>query len=515
MLQPVVKFWQSATAASKLGLAVFLLAALVLAGVVVSVISRPSFAPLYSRLRPEDASRMVEKLKDSKVPYRLSAEGTTLEVPSSQVYELRLRLAQDGLPQGGHVGFEIFDNSRVGLTDFGEHINYQRALQGELERTISELEGVEYARVHLALPERSLYLEDEKKPSASVVLKLDGGPTLTPQQVRGVVHLVSAAVEGLPPEEVKIVDTSGKLLSAGAALDGDAGGASLLSHLQLQRAFELQLEQKVQSMLDQVVGPGKAIVRISAAMDFDQVELEESVFQPQEANHGVLASQQELHETYRGSGSLPAAVGVPGVTSNTGPRTLPPVAAGGADSYERLETTSSYNVTKRVQHSTVAPGKVNRLSMALFVDQALKAARLSALQEAAAAAAGLDSKRGDTIVVERVSFAEPEKVKDKGVRSARAKEFYFTIGKDVAAALLLVIFLVFARTFFKGRRYEPAPQQLQPPASEAPGARETGPAAPLQAPTAGPGNGDALLAGVDSEKMAHAIKVLMSESEEA
>jgi flagellar M-ring protein FliF len=512
-----MNFWAAATTSQKMALAAFIMAGLMVVGIMVNVATRPSFAPLYSGLEQDDAAKIVEKLRDQKIPYRLSGGGGAVEVPSDSVYEARLQLAEEGLPRGGNVGFEIFDTNRVGLTQFGERINYQRALQGELARTISEIDSVASARVHLVLPEPALYSEEETKPSASVVLKLRGGRALGERQVRGIVHLVSSAVEGLSPDDVKILDTSGNLLSAPSGLGGDGGGI-VLARLEMERQFERQIEQKVQSMLDEVAGQDKAVVRINASLDFDSREMEEAVFEPAADGKGVLESQQELRETYRGKG-VPPASGIPGVASNVTPRPPAVPSTGESEGYERVETTSAYQITKKFQKSTVGPGQIKKIRMALFVDESVDATQVAAIEKAASAAAGIDTERGDQVVVESIPFAQPEEGEEKEETASRAKQFYFTIGKDVAAALLLIIFMVFLRSMFKVKgAAAPAPAPQTAAAGSAPGqpaqAAAERPAPAAAHPPGMPGNGNAAVTDLDPERMAHAIQGLLGEQPE-
>ena len=446
----ITKFMKAATPTQKLMLGGFILAGLIIMGVVVSLATRTSYAALYSGLKEEDAAQIVGKLKEQKVEYRLAGGGGTIEVPTDKVYETRLALAEAGLPKGGSVGFELFDGTHVGLTQVGERVNYQRALQGELERTISEIESVDSARVHIVLPEQKLYSEEETRPSASVVLKLKGGNGLSKKQVRGIVNLVASAAEGLSTDDVKVLDTSGVLLSELKGPDGEemTGGNSVMGRLQMAREFEHQTEQKVQSMLDEVAGPGKAVVRISATMDFDNRETEKADYQPATANSGkgVLEKQQEKTETYNGR-AFQLAAGVPGTSSNLG--IIPPKTATGTDGFTSTEVNNTYQVSKTLEHSKSAPGQVKRLSVALFVDESLGGNQLQAVKNAAAAAAGIDPARGDQIVVESLPFAQPDNKAEQVEKAAKAKELYVTIGRDIAAIILLLIFLFFARSLFK------------------------------------------------------------------
>src|SRR5215467_12785947 len=233
--------WRKLKPAQRMGL---IAAALATASIVAFVSLRgstESYSLLYAGLAPEEAGRIVEQLKADKVVYRLTNAGTGIEVPEAKVHEVRLTLAQKGLPKGGGVGFELFDKQNFGTTSFVEQMNYQRALQGELARTIMSLDEVEAARVHLALPEKSLYRKAEEPASASVALKLRSGRQLGSGQVRGIVHLVAASVEGLAPERVTVLDERGNVLSSA----DDAAGS-----LDAQQALERSLERRVREVTE-------------------------------------------------------------------------------------------------------------------------------------------------------------------------------------------------------------------------------------------------------------------------
>jgi flagellar M-ring protein FliF len=242
---------------------------------------------LYTQLTVEDAAAITSKLREMKVPYSIAGDGTTILVPSSTVYETRLRLASEGLPQGGGVGFELFDQRSFGMTEFVQKLNYRRALQGELARTIMQLAAVHTARVHIVLPEKSLFLDRQEKPTASVALKLIPGRRLSRDQVRGIAHLVASSVEGLDPDDVTIVDTSGQILSR------QDENTSFLSQteaqLTYQQTLEQNLEHRVQTLLERAVGKGKVLVRVTAALDFQHIERTEERF---DSDNPAVRSEQ-------------------------------------------------------------------------------------------------------------------------------------------------------------------------------------------------------------------------------
>src|SRR6185503_18661980 len=241
-------------------------------------VQQPLFRPLFTNLGQQDAASIVEALRAEKVPFQLEDGGRAVLVPAEKLYELRLSLASRGLPEGGGVGFEIFDKQSLGQTDFVQRLNYQRALQGELGRTIGELGGVESARVHLALPERSLFVAEDRRPSASVVVKLVSGRALSPAQIDGIVHLVASSVEGLAAEQVTVVDEGGRMLTQNRPRDETTGVTG--TALEYQASLERQLAERVESMLGAVVGRDKTIARVAATVDFSRSERTEESYDP-------------------------------------------------------------------------------------------------------------------------------------------------------------------------------------------------------------------------------------------
>ncbi len=447
----------------------FFAAALVVTTVVLAVVaSRPDYTVLFSNLRPEDAAAIVQKLRDSKVPYRVTANGTAIEVPSASVYEVRLNLAGQGLPQGGNVGFEIFDKNSLGVTDFSQKMSYLRALQGELQRTISSLDGVSDARVHIVLPDDSLYSSEKKDASASVLLRLDGSRPPSDEQVAGIVNLVSAAVEGLKPERVSVVDTRGNVLADGSGQGRDSLRLTA-TQLDIKRATERAIRSDVESMLDRVAGPGKAVVRVSARMSFDQKQTTSEIFEPAGGGtQGVIASQERTREVY-GAGAR-AVGGVPGTASNVQPPAQRPAAApaAGQTGYEREQESTRFNVSRRTETVEGAPGQIEQLSVAVMVDREVGPEKLAAIRQAATAAAGIDQARGDRIVVESVEFPKEETAGKAPLAASLGK--YLNIGRNTLAILLLVGFALFIRGALARQNITVENPQAEPAALRADGA---------------------------------------------
>jgi flagellar M-ring protein FliF len=399
----------------------------------------PDYGVLFANLAPDDASAVVTKLKDAKIPYQLSNGGTTISVPQESVYEERVMLAGDGVIKGGGSGYELFDKMNFGMTDFQEKIAKQRATEGELQRTIAGLTAVESARVHIASPEASLYSSVQEPTTASVAIKTKPGMSLGPTEVRGITQLVAHSVEGLKPDNVTIVNQDGNVLVPSASDQNDPAlaaqaGALKLTQEQLlaKQRYETNLQQNIQGLLDTVIGPHRSAVRVATDMNFDANETESKTYAPQ----GTILSQQNEKEAYTGT-QPKGAGGVPATTSNSVP-TYQSSAGGAAGNYKKSKSTINYDVTEQNAKHVDAPGKLTRESIAVLVNvpAAVPAAAAAAagtatapaagaaqaavpavapyvlssadnvkIKNVVAAAAGLDPTRGDQISVESIAFA--------------------------------------------------------------------------------------------------------------
>jgi flagellar M-ring protein FliF len=322
----------------------------------------PEYLPLYSQLSAEDAGEVVARLKEQKIPYKLSHDGGTIQIPRDKVYDVRLELASQGLPRGSGVGFEVFDNTKLGMTDFVQNINYQRALQGELSRTINGLSEVESSRVHIVIPPRSLFVEEQEQATASVILKLHRGRWLSEDQINGVVHLISSSVPRLAPENVTIVDQKGQML---AGADDETPTAAKVSsdHLEFQERKERLLEKSVLSMLEQVLGKDKAIVRVSCDLDFMQQESTEELYLPQ---NQVVRSEKSSQESSSKAKSLPQ--GVPGMASNISKQKAAGSQTPRPNAFNKQDVTRNYEIGKTVSRKVMPVGQLNKLSVAVIVD---------------------------------------------------------------------------------------------------------------------------------------------------
>ncbi|NPV06701.1 MAG: flagellar M-ring protein FliF [Anaerolineae bacterium] len=425
-------------------------AVLALAVLALSAGQEPEFAVAFSGLHREDASAIVARLREQGVPYRISSDEATVRVPAAQVHDVRLDMASVGLPSGGTVGFEIFDTTNLGMTDFTQQVNYRRALEGELARTVSSLEAVHEARVHIVMPQPSIYTSLERKPSASVLLRLHPAKSLTQEQVRGIAHLVSSSVEGLTPDNITIVDTSGTVLS-----DMLAEGQQRVTdqQFQAQRDFERSLEAKLRSMLETTLGPGRAAVSVSAQFDWSEVQTSRESYETPVTGTPVVRSAREVREV-QGDGG-PATGGVPGVDANvpsvpsyTG--VLASAQAGtqaSSQGYERSDVTYNYEVSKVVSHSVTRPGRLERLSVSVLLDNVSDEALLESVRQAVEAAAGVDMARGDRLTVETLAFDRSHIEQAEAALARTERELlYLSAARWGALALGGVIALLLVRS---------------------------------------------------------------------
>ena len=377
---------------------------------------RVDYQRLYSDLDPGDAGAIVEKLKEQKIPYQLDDDGHTLLVPGEQLYEIRMQLASEGLPQLGGIGFEVFDDTKLGMSEFAQNVNYQRALQGELARSINRISAVENARIHIVMPEKSLFLTEEEPASASVVLKMRTGKWLSQDQIAGIVHLVSSSVSRLSPDNVTVVDSNGKLL-AGPTRGAGTGSASL-EQLEYQARVEKDLEHRVRTMLESALGDDKAIVRLSCAFNFQRQETTEERYLPE---NKVVRSEQLLSESSQSAASVPQ--GVPGVRSNLpgGRPQANRVDASSQPAFAKEDRTVNYEIGKVINHILEPVGEMTRVSVAVMVDGTYKqnitedgaaqwqyiprtGEEMQKIENLVKRAVNFDPQRGDSVEVVNIPF---------------------------------------------------------------------------------------------------------------
>jgi flagellar M-ring protein FliF len=365
------------------------------------------FKPLFTGLADEDAGALVAKLHEGGVEYRLASGGSTILVPSDKVAEARLQMASAGLPKSGRIGFELFDKANFGASEFTEQVNYHRAIEGELERSVMSIREVETARVHLTLAKDSLYSEARQPAKASVIVKLRHAAALSPQNVAAICQLTASAVPGLSPDQVSLVDTSGNLLNRprpNAAGDGSDASEATLDY---RKSVELNLQNKIASTLEPLLGPDHFRIGVSADVDLTSGEQSEEIFDPAKS---VMVTSQNTSD----GPALASASGVPGTASN-----LPnpsSKATTGASNYSRHTENISYQTSRLVKHTRLPQGGVKKLSLSILVDHSLRwegakriveapsAEKLKVIHDLVAAATGLDPARGDQLVVDAFPF---------------------------------------------------------------------------------------------------------------
>ncbi|WP_026224642.1 flagellar basal-body MS-ring/collar protein FliF [Methyloversatilis thermotolerans] len=390
----------------------------------------PDYEVLFSNINDKDGGAIVAALQQANVPYKYSEGGHAILVPSQFVHDTRLKLAAQGLPRGGSIGFELMESQKLGQSQFSEQVTYQRALEGELARTIGTLAAVDGARVHLAIPKQSAFLRDDQKPSASVVVSLLGGRTLTPEQVGGIVHLVASSVPQLQPAAVSVLDQNGNLLSS----NRDPKDSTALNPTQLKYVGEIEAAtvRRIESILEPLVGRGNFRVQTAADIDFNQAEQTAETYKPNPTPNTAIRSQQ-LSESET---NQPNPAGVPGALTNqppapaTAPVTTPPApgtpAVAGANGQpamlpvtSRKDSTTNYELDKTVQHIRQSVGQIKRLSVAVLVNQKTetdkdgKVVPVPASQEdiqritaLVREAMGFNEGRGDTLNVASAPFTE-------------------------------------------------------------------------------------------------------------
>ena len=343
---------------------VLLLAALTLVSFLAFLVlqrsSEGNYAVLYTHLSPDDAGAILSVLQEERIPYRVEGGGSIILVPEDKVYDVRLKLAAKGLPHGKAVGFEIFDEPKLGTTQFQESVEFLRALEGELERTIKRLDPVKDVKVNIALPKDSLFLREEDEPKASVLVRLWEGRELSKEQVKAIVFLVSHAVPKLKPSNVTVVDNRGRVLSDLIEEEGDS--VEVTKEFEVKQRLEREIERKIQTMLSQVLGGGKVVVRASVELEMGRVERKKELYDP---DMTAVVSERKIQE--KEEGRKKQEQGVPGTATN-----VPPVvnleAGGGIVKREKKDVTTNYDVSKTVERSVTPIFRIKRISVRVLVD---------------------------------------------------------------------------------------------------------------------------------------------------
>ncbi|MFY0407010.1 flagellar basal-body MS-ring/collar protein FliF [Solicola sp. PLA-1-18] len=402
-------------------------------------VSTPSYSPLYTNISTEDASAVVEKLDADGTPYELTGGGTTIMVPNDLVYPTRIAMSGEGLPTQKSDGYSILDEQDLSTSQFQERTGYKRAMEGELAATIGGLDGVDTAVVHLAMPAEEVFADEQKPTTASVLVKTRAGETLSSEQVRAIVYLVSSSVEGLKPEDVTVADSTGKVLNSPGDEGGTGGGGD---RAEVVQAYETKMSTALQKMLDRVVGPGNSSVQTTADLDFDNTVTDSTRYF---ANPDDLTlSETSSTENYDGA----AADGAGGVVGPDGQ--LDTENATGTDgqgsTYRKTQRTADNALGKTVERRQAAPGNISKLHAAIVLDsQKVRPADAGVIEDMVVSALGIDTARGDTVEVNTMAFdrtAEKAAAKDLAdAEAAATRGRYVEWGRNAAIVLAVIAVL--------------------------------------------------------------------------
>ncbi|HEY8347887.1 MAG TPA: flagellar basal-body MS-ring/collar protein FliF [Symbiobacteriaceae bacterium] len=411
-------------------LAVGLAVALVLAVGIGLWLNRPQWVVLVSDVEPKDAAAIVARLDELKVPYKPTGDGYTILVPESEVYTAKLALAQAGLPNSGTVGMELFDKTSFGATEFDKRVNLLRAQQGELERALMRISEVEYANVKLAIPEESVFVRDQKPVTAAVLIKTKAGKKLSRQQIEGIVQFVASSVQGLEPENVKVVDQSGRLLSAGLGTSDGLAVEVDTDQLELQRALQEEMEERVQTLLEPIFGTGNVVARVNLELNMDSTRVESQTVEGATPTH--TETTQEM-----GSG-LGAGVALTGDTTNVPVYQTGDQGQGAGGQTWRQTTRTDYGLSQRTEVRVTPPGSIKRISVGIAINRpSLTAEQIAQIQQMVAGATGAEI--GAVSVIAMAFHDETETTAPIVAGPGRTPDLV-PVGVGLALALAVVLF---------------------------------------------------------------------------
>jgi flagellar M-ring protein FliF len=395
--------------------------------------AKPDLVPLFTNMEAEAAGEVAAKLKEMKVNFepQETNKGMAILVPSKDVYRIRMDLASQGLPRG-NKGFEIFDQNKFGTTEFQNKVNLVQALQGELTRTIEQMAEVEKARVHIVMPEDSLYKKNEKPATASIMLKLRYNAQLSQEQVKGIVNLAAHSIQGLKAENITVVDSKARVLNEEtdqAAL----AGSKTMTQLEMTKKVQDDLQKNLQSLLEQVLGSGKAAARVNVELNFDQRTTDKQVYEPVVDDKGIVRSSQDVSENYKGTTQAPG--GVPGTTTN-----IPGYVtnSNNQSNYEKKEAIRNYEINETKEKVVAAPGSIKRLTVAVLVDSSFNKTQQDSIAKTVSSAIGVNTTRGDTVSVEAISFNTEMLDKQKAEEADYVRQQNLALWSKIILALLLV-----------------------------------------------------------------------------
>ncbi|KPU44687.1 flagellar M-ring protein [Oxobacter pfennigii] len=425
-------------------------AIIVLAGGVISALiffivffNKPQYEPLFSNMAPEDMAKVAEKLKEDKINYK--PDGTTLLVPKDKVEEIRLTVASSGIMPSDGKGFELFDESRFGMTDTETRILYQRALETELQRTIKAFEEIEYARVHLVLPQESVFYREQEQARASVTLKFKHNMRLSPEQVRAVVALVSGSVKNLPKENVEVVDSNFNLLSEELFNADINAPTSVNDRYEIKKQFETKIGSDIKNMLESVFGPNRVKVSVNADLDFDAKQVTSIRYDPE----GIIENQHRILESSTSTGGNTT---YSPMDENTGAPTFQNNPSTSTRTSE--EDITNYKIGQVEEKTIKAPGEVKKMTASVVIDGTLSEAAKASVQNIVASAIGYDVTRGDMISIEGMPFdnslqrqvqADLEELENQRLEKERRQRQIMLFGIPGAIVLLIIALIVYLR----------------------------------------------------------------------
>jgi len=431
--------WQSLTTKQRVAIVLTTVALAISLFYLSTYLLQTKYAPLFSDLEAQEAGAITEKLKSSNVKYQVTNQGRTIEVPEEQVYDLRMQLASEGVLPGSGSGFELFDQTKLAQTDFEQQVVYQRALQDELKRSIQSLEAVEQARVHLVLPEESVFIETEKEASASVVLKLKPLAKLEQAQIKGINDLLMGSVEGLTSDNIHIIDTKGNPLNDFLKTTSDpqlAANSVIQQQIQLREQIQQELEKRLKQFLTPVYGPGKAVAMVSVELDFSKA---------QTTRKEVLPGQVLSEQTDSASGSNGGAGGPAGTTSQMPGTDYPGLLAGDGGDYSSDSQITNYQLGEEVTVVEQPPGAIKRISTSVIIDGSEQAVDEEAVQQLVSAAIGYEPERGDEITVQTMPFDSSLQDVFDDEEEAGGNNLYLYMGIVVALLIATLVFFYIRR----------------------------------------------------------------------
>ena len=458
ILVQIREFFKALSPGKKL--AVVFCSVVIVVGIVVMFLwaSNTSYVTLMTNLTPEDSTNIIRVLRDKHIPFKLDVTGRVISIPSESLYELRLELATMGLPQTSVVGYELFDKQSLGTTSFVQKVNHKRAQEGELMRTINTMKGVRRSRVHLAIPQKSTFVEDQKKPTASVVLDLEPGTSLNEKQVFGIGNLVARAVEGMDVTDVVIMDSDGKMLSRNPT---DPLSAATATQLEYQERVQSDLEKRIEAVLAHVVGDGHVVAKVTADLDFSQVNETQTSY---DSDGAAVRSVEKHNDSMNG---VRPGYGVAGNTSNA-PGQGPPVNNEVKTETSKNNEVTNYEVPQTVRRTVHSQGSIKRLSVAVVIDgkpgkttdkdgkvvttvESWTPEKLKEFQDIAGGAVGLDAKRGDTIEIKNIEFTHEDFEEAQRFIADKEHKTYLEnlVIYSVIGLAVLLFFLFVVRPFIK------------------------------------------------------------------